>query len=40
MVVSEIAATEVIQDFAILMVVASIMALISHRLKQPMVMVI
>jgi CPA2 family monovalent cation:H+ antiporter-2 len=37
MVVGEIAATEVIQDFAIIMVVASVMALISYRLKQPMV---
>jgi CPA2 family monovalent cation:H+ antiporter-2 len=36
-VVGEIAATEVIQDFAIIMVVASVMALISYRLKQPMV---
>jgi monovalent cation:H+ antiporter-2, CPA2 family len=37
MVVAEIVAREVIQDFAIIMVVASVMALISHRLKQPMV---
>ena len=37
MVVAEIVATEVIRDFAIIMVVASVMALISHRLKQPMV---
>jgi len=34
---AEIAATEVIQDFAIIMVIASAMALISYRLKQPMV---
>jgi CPA2 family monovalent cation:H+ antiporter-2 len=33
----EIAATQVIQDFAIIMVVASVMALVSYRLKQPMV---
>lgn len=32
-----IEATQVIQDFAIIMVVASIMALISYKLKQPMV---
>lgn len=32
-----IEATQVIQDFAIIMVVASVMALISYRLKQPMV---
>jgi monovalent cation:H+ antiporter-2, CPA2 family len=34
---AEIVATQVIQDFAIMMVVASIMALVSYRLKQPMV---
>ena len=34
---TEIAATQVIQDFAIIMVVASFMALVSYRLKQPMV---
>src|SRR5215204_4403053 len=34
---AEIAATQVIQDFAIIMVVASVMALVSYRLKQPMV---
>ena len=34
---AEIVATQVIQDFAIIMVVASIMALVSYRLKQPMV---
>ncbi|MFL6308784.1 MAG: cation:proton antiporter [Nitrososphaera sp.] len=34
---TEIVATQVIQDFAIIMVVASVMALISYRLKQPMV---
>jgi monovalent cation:H+ antiporter-2, CPA2 family len=34
---TEIIATQVIQDFAIIMVVASVMALISYRLKQPMV---
>jgi CPA2 family monovalent cation:H+ antiporter-2 len=34
---AEIVATQVIQDFAIIMVVASVMALISYRLKQPMV---
>lgn len=32
-----IEAAQVIQDFAIIMIVASIMALISYRLKQPMV---
>jgi CPA2 family monovalent cation:H+ antiporter-2 len=32
-----IEAAQVIQDFAIIMVVASVMALISYRLKQPMV---
>lgn len=34
---AEIVATEVIQDFAIIMMVAAIMALISYRLKQPLV---
>jgi CPA2 family monovalent cation:H+ antiporter-2 len=34
---AEIVATQVIQDFAIIMVIASAMALISHRLKQPLV---
>lgn len=34
---AEIVATEVIQDFAIIMIVAAIMALISYRLKQPLV---
>jgi CPA2 family monovalent cation:H+ antiporter-2 len=34
---TELMATEVIQDFAIIMVVASVMALVSYRLKQPMV---
>lgn len=34
---AEIAATEVIQDFAIIMMVAAVMALISYRLKQPLV---
>jgi CPA2 family monovalent cation:H+ antiporter-2 len=34
---TEILAPEVIQDFAIIMVVASVMALVSYRLKQPMV---
>jgi CPA2 family monovalent cation:H+ antiporter-2 len=34
---AEIAATQVIQDFAIIMDVASVMALVSYRLKQPMV---
>ena len=34
---TEIIATQVIQDFAIIMVVASFMALISYGLKQPMV---
>jgi CPA2 family monovalent cation:H+ antiporter-2 len=33
----EIVATEVIQDFAIIMMVAAIMALISYKLKQPLV---
>jgi CPA2 family monovalent cation:H+ antiporter-2 len=33
----EIVATQVIQDFAIIMVIASAMALISHRLKQPLI---
>ena len=32
-----IEATQVIQDFAIIMIVASVMALISYKLKQPMV---
>ena len=32
-----IEATQVIQDFAIIMVVASVMTLISYKLKQPMV---
>jgi len=36
-VATEIVATEVIQDFAIIMIVAAIMALISYRLKQPLV---
>ncbi|WP_226987059.1 cation:proton antiporter [Candidatus Nitrososphaera evergladensis] len=34
---AEIAAAQVIQDFAIIMVVASVMALVSYKLKQPMV---
>jgi CPA2 family monovalent cation:H+ antiporter-2 len=34
---TEIMATQVIQDFAIIMVVASVMALVSYRLNQPMV---
>ena len=34
---AEIVATQVIQDFAIIMVVASAMALISYKLKQPLV---
>jgi CPA2 family monovalent cation:H+ antiporter-2 len=34
---AEIVATQVIQDFAIIMVIASAMALISHRLKQPLI---
>jgi CPA2 family monovalent cation:H+ antiporter-2 len=34
---AEIISTQVVQDFAIIMVVASVMALISYRLKQPMV---
>lgn len=34
---AEIVATQVIQDFAIIMIVASVMALISYRLKQPLV---
>jgi CPA2 family monovalent cation:H+ antiporter-2 len=34
---TEIVSTQVIQDFAIIMVVASVMALVSYRLKQPMV---
>jgi monovalent cation:H+ antiporter-2, CPA2 family len=34
---AEIVATEVIQDFAIIMMVAAVMALISYRLKQPLV---
>jgi CPA2 family monovalent cation:H+ antiporter-2 len=33
---TEIAATQVIQDFAIIMVIASCMALLSYKLKQPM----
>src|ERR687894_241032 len=33
---TEIVATQIIQDFAIIMVVASVMALVSYRLKQPM----
>src|SRR5215218_3173688 len=34
---TEIVSTQVVQDFAIIMVVASVMALVSYRLKQPMV---
>jgi monovalent cation:H+ antiporter-2, CPA2 family len=34
---AEIVAAEVIQDFAIIMMVAAVMALISYRLKQPLV---
>lgn len=34
---TEIVATQIIQDFAIIMVVASVMALVSYRLKQPMI---
>jgi monovalent cation:H+ antiporter-2, CPA2 family len=34
---TEIISTQVVQDFAIIMVVASVMALVSYRLKQPMV---
>ena len=34
---TEIMATQVVQDFAIIMVVASVMALVSYRLNQPMV---
>jgi CPA2 family monovalent cation:H+ antiporter-2 len=34
---TEIIATQVVQDFAIIMVVASVIALVSYRLKQPMV---
>jgi CPA2 family monovalent cation:H+ antiporter-2 len=34
---AEIVAAQVIQDFAIIMVVASVMALVSYKLKQPMV---
>jgi monovalent cation:H+ antiporter-2, CPA2 family len=34
---AEIVATQVIQDFAIIMIIASVMALISFRLKQPLV---
>lgn len=34
---AEIVATQVIQDFAIIMIIASAMALISFRLKQPLV---
>ena len=34
---SELISTQVVQDFAIIMVVASVMALVSYRLKQPMV---
>jgi monovalent cation:H+ antiporter-2, CPA2 family len=34
---TELVSTQVIQDFAIIMVVASVMALVSYRLKQPMV---
>lgn len=34
---AEIAATQVIQDFAIIMVVAAGMALVSYKLKQPMI---
>ena len=34
---TEIIATQVVQDFAIIMVVASVMALVSYRLNQPMV---
>ena len=34
---TEIISTQVVQDFAIIMVIASVMALVSYRLKQPMV---
>jgi CPA2 family monovalent cation:H+ antiporter-2 len=34
---AEIVATQVIQDFAIIMIIASAMALLSYRLKQPLV---
>jgi CPA2 family monovalent cation:H+ antiporter-2 len=34
---TEIVSTQLVQDFAIIMVVASVMALVSYRLKQPMV---
>jgi CPA2 family monovalent cation:H+ antiporter-2 len=34
---TEIVATQVIQDFAIIMIIASAMALVSYRLKQPLV---
>jgi CPA2 family monovalent cation:H+ antiporter-2 len=34
---AETIAAQVIQDFAIVMVVASVMALVSYKLKQPMV---
>jgi CPA2 family monovalent cation:H+ antiporter-2 len=34
---TELISTQVVQDFAIIMVVASVMALVSYRLKQPMV---
>jgi CPA2 family monovalent cation:H+ antiporter-2 len=34
---TEIVSTQVIQDFAIIMVVAAVMALVSYRLKQPLV---
>ena len=34
---AEIVAAEVIQDFAIIMMVAAVIALISYRLKQPLV---
>jgi monovalent cation:H+ antiporter-2, CPA2 family len=34
---TEVIATEVIQDFAIIMVVASVMAMVSYKLKQPLI---
>ncbi len=36
-VMAEIIASQVIQDFAIIMVIASVIALVSYKLKQPMV---
>ena len=35
--VSEIALGQIIQDFSVIMIIASLMAFISYKLKQPLV---